>query len=424
MMREIITLMDRMMDTDVQQKTLDIDKIKYGPIKHTPPDRDPTETTVCIANLSTDTTKHDLIQLLGLSTTSFLWENVRLTLFFNRKGKYKVYALVIAPKFVYDRMCQLNGIVFNSRTLSIEILSSDKSITLYDRPEMLRGSSKQSHFPTSGNKAARGDSRPVPNTSSRQEENMPSTNWVEDESEETNPEGAGGGSSNAQDDRSMAEVVRDKHNRQLLEERKRCQLLIDIWSEDEGVPSPSASMIYKVLTEQLGLPKDPSNGVKTIYMPNPSNSWRWLVFFVSENVKTKFEVKKTTLTFTHKNDKTDYTYTFITRGGTRSDSKHLMITVQSSPLIPDEELGSFTEPYRKIAAITPKKYGFAKHIDSGLRLIFITLHKDVKTKNIPMYLHTSDGVWKKLFFKDKLYTCRGCGTQHMYIEGCPTSQHN
>lgn len=153
----------------------------------------------------------------------------------------------------------------------------------------------------------------------------------------------------------MAQVVRDKHNRQLLEERKRCQLLIDIWREDEGVPSPSASMIYKVLTKQLGLPKDPSNGVKAIYAPNPSNSWRWLVLFVSENVNTKFEGKATTLTFTHKKDKTDYTYTFITRGGTRSDSKHLMITVQSSLLIPDEELGSFIEPYGKIAAITPKK---------------------------------------------------------------------
>ena len=342
-------------DTDAQHKTLDINKIKYGPIKHAPPDTDPTETTVRIANLSTDTTKHDLMQLFGLSTTSYLWEIVRLTLFFNRKGKYKVYALVIAPKFVSDRMCELNGIVFNSRPLSIEILSSDKSITPYDRREMLRGSSKQSHFPTSGNKTARGDSRPAPNTSSRQEESMPSTNWVEDQSEETNLEGAGGGTSNTQDDRSMAQVVRDKHNRQLLEERKRCQLLIDIWSEDEGVPSPSASMIYKVLTKQLGLPKDPSNGVKAIYAPNPSNSWRWLVLFVSENVNTKFEGKATTLTFTHKKDKTDYTYTFITRGGTRSDSKHLMITVQSSLLIPDEELGSFIEPYGKIAAITPKK---------------------------------------------------------------------
>lgn len=166
-------------DTDAQHKTLDINKIKYGPIKHAPPDTDPTETTVRIANLSTDTTKHDLMQLFGLSTTSYLWEIVRLTLFFNRKGKYKVYALVIAPKFVSDRMCELNGIVFNSRPLSIEILSSDKSITPYDRREMLRGSRKQSHFPTSGNKTARGDSRPAPNTSSRQEESMPSTNWAD-----------------------------------------------------------------------------------------------------------------------------------------------------------------------------------------------------------------------------------------------------
>ena len=125
-----------------------------------------------------------------------------------------------------------------------------------------------------------------------------------------------------------------------------------------------------------------------------------------------------------KKNKTDYTYTFIARGGRRTDSNRLMITVQSSPLIPDDELGSYLEPYGNIVAITQKTHGFAKHIDSGLRLIFITLHKDVKTRDLPVSLRTSDGVWRKLFFKGKLYTCGGCGTKHNYTEGCPTSQHN
>ena len=118
----------------------------------------------------------------------------------------------------------------------------------------------------------------------------------------------------------------------------------------------------------------------------------------------------------HKKDKTDYTYTVITRRGTRTDSNRLMIT--------DEELGSYLEPYGNIVAITQKTHGFAKHIDSGLRLIFIILHKDVKARDIPVSLRTSDGVWRKLFFKGKLYTCGSCRTKHTYTEGCPTSQHD
>lgn len=264
--------------------------------------------------MSSDTTKQDIMQLFELCTTAYLRENVRVTLYFNRRGKHKAYALVRAPKFACDRMCETNAMEFNSRLLSIEILSSNSSITPYDRWGMLRGSSKQSHFPTSGNKTAKGYSKPAPNVSSRQEDSMSSTSRVVDEPEQINPEGAGGGSSNTQGNRSMTQVVSDEHNRQLLEER-RCQLLIDIRSEDEGTPSPTASMIYQVLTEQLGLSKDPSNGVKAIYAPNPRNSWRWLVLFNSENLKTKFQGKTTTQTFKHAETKTDYTYTFTTKGG-------------------------------------------------------------------------------------------------------------
>ena len=183
-------------------------------------------------------------------------------------------------------------------------------------------------------------------------------------------------------------------------------------------------MVYQVLTEQLGLSKDPSNGVKAICTPNPNNRWRWLVLFASENLTTKFQGKTITLTFTHKNDKTEYTYTFTTRGGKKRESNNLMITVQSSPLIPDQELGSYLTPYGDIVHITQKKHGFAKHIDSGLQLIFIKLHKDVNTRDIPGSLRTSDGVWRKLFFRGKLYTCGGCGNKHTFTEGCATSQHD
>ena len=342
-------------------------------------------------------------------------------MFFNSSGKYKAYALVTAPKFVVDRILPLNGIIFNNRNLSIEI---NKTTTPYDRAAMQRGSSRQSHFPTSGNKNAKGEPRPIPNAASRQEESDSSINRIEDEPDGTNPEEAGGRFDTTQNNKSMAQVLGEQENRRLLEDRNRCQLLIDIRSNDEGSPFPSASMVYQVLTEQLGLFKDPSNGVKAICTPNPNNRWRWLVLFASENLTTKFQGKTITLTFTHKNDKTEYTYTFTTRGGKKRESNNLMITVQSSPLIPDQELGSYLTPYGDTVHITQKKHGFAKHIDSGLQLIFIKLHKDVNTRDIPGSLRTSDGVWRKLFFRGKLYTCGGCGNKHTFTEGCATSQHD
>ena len=110
---------------------------------------------------------------------------------------------------------------FNSRLLFIEILSSNRSITLYDRRGVLRGSSKQSHFPTSGNKTATGYSRSAPNACSRQEDSLSSTSRVVDEPEQINPEEAGGGeSSNTQGNRSRAQVASDEHKTAFGREEK------------------------------------------------------------------------------------------------------------------------------------------------------------------------------------------------------------
>ena len=85
---------------------------------------------------------------------------------------------------------------FNNRHLSVEILHSNRSTTPYDHRGMLRGSNKQNHFPTSGNKTVKGYSRPAPNASFRQEDSVSSTSRVVDETQETNPEEVGGGQTN------------------------------------------------------------------------------------------------------------------------------------------------------------------------------------------------------------------------------------
>ena len=48
----------------------------------------------------------------------------------------------------------------------------------------------------------------------------------------------------------------------------------------------------------------------------------------------------------------------------------------------------------------------------------------MKTRDIPWSVRTSDGIWRKLFFKGKVYNCRDCGTKHSHSEGCPTPQQN
>ena len=395
--------------TDARQETLQPEKPNEDPCA------DPTPTIVRVDNISPDTTWKNLSDLFGLRTTTYLRSKVRLTLYSNSSGNY---AIIEAPRHVCDQICKSNGEEFNNRYISIEIINSDSSTTPYDRRGMLRGTNKQNRSPNSGEKIAKEYPRPASNVSSRQEESVSSTNRVVDEIQETNPEEVGGGQTNQQRNRSMAQVVSDKHNRRLLEERKRCQLHIDIQCRDEGAPPPSAGMIYEVFTEQLGLSKDPSNGVEAIYAPNPKNSWRWIILFITENLKTNFQGKTTTRTFTHNQTKTDYTYTF----NTRKSPEHLLITIKSSPLIPDEELGSFLEQFGKITAIVRKPHSFAKYIDSGIRQIFLILHKDVRTTDIPGTLYTSDGVWRKLFFKGKSYMCRNCGTKHTHTQGCPASQ--
>ena len=201
-------------------------------------------------------------------------------------------------------MIKLNGFEFNSRQLSIKDISYD-SITLYERESMHQESAKHGCSPISRNKKHTGDPRPASNASSRQEESVSSTNRVEDEFEGINLERAGGERTTAQHNKSMTQVLREKQNRQQLEARKRCQLLIDIQRDDEGAPYPSAQMVYWVLTEQLGLSNDPFNGAKAIYTPNPTNHWRWSVLFNSENLKSKFEGRATT--FIQNNDNTEYT---------------------------------------------------------------------------------------------------------------------
>ena len=161
----------------------------------------------------------------------------------------------------------------------------------------------------------------------------------------------------------MAEELRRKHMRQLLEKR-RSQLPIEVWSDDDST-LPDAQIIYHALTEQLGLSKDPSSQhVKAIYKPDPNTPWRWSLLFESESLKNTFEGKETNLLWTNHTDNSKHTYYFRT-GKTQ---KSLLITMHSSPLIENDELQSFFEQYEVVQSTVHKPHHFAEHIDSSLRM--------------------------------------------------------
>ena len=398
-------------DEPIKRPTIEVQ------VNHAPPLLDPTMTSIWIGNLTRHTTKEEISQVLGVGTTPFLREHVRIKLYTNSREKSRSYAIISGPKHILDTILTLNGkITLDSRILIIEPISAKKSTTPYNPKAMRQERDRQNRLETSENN---GELRPASRAPSRQEGSVSSTNRVEDKSGEIDSEEVGGGKT--QHATSMAQVARDGHNRQLMEERRRCQLLMDIFNDDEGTPPPSAGIVYEIVTEKLGLSDDPSNGVQAIYRLDPNNPWKWFVLFISEDLKNSLEGKEGIIERTHKEDKTIHTYYFKTRKSPvpAQSQKPLMITVQSSPLISHEELGSYLQSFGKIQAIVDKKYKFAKHVDTGLRLIFITLNPDVKARDLPTFLRTSDGIRRKLYFKGKLYICRDCGTKHTFTEGCP-----
>ena len=215
----------------------------------------------------------------------------------------------------------------------------------------------------------------------------------------------------------MAQKVREKHKRQELEKRKQRQLLLEIECDRSSIPEnalPNASLVYAALTEQMGLTDESSNHqVEAIFQPDPNNFWKWSVVFSSQSLKDNFEGKEAKISWT---DDTNKQYTYIIR--THGAPRRLLVTLNSSPLIDDDELREVFRFWGVVKGISHRGYGFAPHIDSGLRRVFLHLHQGVNPESIPGFIALSDGVHRKLYFKGKKYLCAKCSTTHTYLEGC------
>ena len=370
-----------------------------------------------IGNLTTDSTEEDIKELFGINNTTLLRENSTVQLHFNTKSKFRGYAILDTFTHVAEELLALNGFEFKSRKLVIEIArnvdhksNTDKATYPYDRRGLQRGRGNQDNLATSSRRRNNAI-RPAPAASSRQEETNTIGFW------EQCSEEVGERDRKKQDNKTMAQELREKHRRLELEKRKQKQLLIEVECNQGHIPEsalPNASLIFTALTDQMGLTNENSKRqVEAIYKPDPSNSWRWFVMFSSQSLKDSFEGKEAELSWT---DDTEKTYTYHLR--TKGNPKRLLITVHSSPLIDDDELREVFRTWGMVKNITHKGYDFAPHIDSGLRRAFLHLHQNVKPEDIPGHVTLSDGVSRKLYFKGKRYVCAKCSSHHTYLEGC------
>ena len=72
--------------------------------------------------------------------------------------------------------------------------------------------------------------------------------------------------------------------------------------------------------------------VEEIFTPDPTNPWHWSIIFNSTKTKDRYENRETE--FTRVINRREVTYRIRTKGA----PQRLLITVQSSPLIADDEL--------------------------------------------------------------------------------------
>ena len=355
------------------------------------------------------------MQLFGLNTTTFLRNNTKVQVFHNTNSK----TFAIVQLFYRDavEIIKLNGVEYKSRKLVIEIaknppkFDTDTSSLPYNRGDMRRGKNQQNNLDTSKKNKAKAV-RPAPASSSRQEETHIQPGFWDQ-----CLEAVGERELNKQSDKTMAQKLREKRKRLEMERRKQRQLLLEIECDQSSIPEdalPDASLVYKALTEQMGLTDENSNQqVEAIFQPDPSNVWKWSVVFSSQSLKDNFEGRETEISWTDCTSK-QYTYLIRTHGAPR----RLLVTIKSSPLIDDDELREAFRFWGVVKGISHKRYDFAPHVDSGFRRVFLHLHQGMNLESIPGFITLSDGVHRKLYFKGKTYLCAKCSTTHTYLEGC------
>ena len=114
------------------------------------------------------------------------------------------------------------------------------------------------------------------------------------------------------------------------------------------------------------------------------------------------------------------TYTYRLR--TTSAANQLLVTVQSSPLIPDGELVLYFRWFDVVKKVVGQSHSFNHQIYSDLRCIILLLNEDVVARDIPGFMKKSVGIRRKLFFRGMVFYCSRCHSKHTFHKGCPSEQ--
>ena len=75
-----------------------------------------------------------------------------------------------------------------------------------------------------------------------------------------------------------------------------------------------------------------------------------------------------------------------------------------------------------VKKVVEQSYAFNHQVNRGLRRIVLLLNKDIKARDIPSFMTTSDGIRRKLFFKGKIFYCGKYHSKHTFHESCPSEQ--
>ena len=147
-----------------------------------------------------------------------------------------------------------------------------------------------------------------------------------------------------------------------------------------------------------------------------SKPWSWSVMFDSTTTKQIHETKDARFA----KDFEGITYTYRLR--TTSAANQLLVTVQSSPLIPDGELVLYFRWFDVVKKVVGQSHSFNHQIDNDLRCIILLLNEDVVARDIPGFMKKSVGIRRKLFFRGMVFYCSRCHSKHTFHKGCPSEQ--
>ena len=156
--------------------------------------------------------------------------------------------------------------------------------------------------------------------------------------------------------------------------------------------------------------------ITAIFATDPSNPWSWSVIFDFTATKQIYETREAT--FPKDCEGVTYTYRVQAKGSV----KQLLVTVQSSPLIPDREIASYFRRFGVVKRVVGQSYAFNHQIDSGLRRIILLLNGSVEARDILGFVTTSNGIMRKLFFQGKVFYCGRCHSKHTFHKGCLSKQ--